>query len=692
MAKIKPHQGKPYPLGSHYDGHGVNFALFSAYAEKVELCLFDETGINETERFEITESDNNIWHIYLPNIKPDQVYGYRVYGPYKPEEGHRFNHNKLLIDPYGKKLVGKLIWHKALFGYDVDSPDKDLSFSELDSAPYVPKSVVVDDNYDWEGDLHPNTAFEDTVVYETHLRGYTKLHPKVADSKRGTFAGFNNKSVLHYLKWLGISAVEFLPIHAFFGNRHKKGFVKDNYWGYESFSFFAPEQNYLAGNDLSEIKDMVKALHKRGIEVFLDVVYNHTGEGNQLGPTICYRGIDNVSYYCLNKENKRYYYDSTGCGASFNLENPYVLKLVTDSLRYWYEEMHVDGFRFDLATTLCRMNTEFKQECGFLYAVKQDPVLCRAKLIAEPWDIGYGGYQVGAFMSGWAEWNDKFRDVVRRFWKGDEGQVAVLASRIAGSSDTFNHSGRNIWSSVNFVTAHDGFCMRDLVSYNQKHNLANNENNRDGTDSNWSWNSGIEGETDNSVIIDNRINRIKAMFSTLLLSFGTPMMVAGDELCHTNMGNNNPYCQDNSITWINWEGLNRVDRRVAHFVKKVIRLRKQLNIFRRKRFFTGLPLDKSKIKDITWYNETGQSMNTQDWNDGHRKSLAYSVYNGKKYVFCVLNADAKDINWQLPDIDKKYAWELLFDSSERFVAKAAICSNQKITIPSWSVLLFEIEK
>ena len=692
MAKIKAQSGRPYPLGSHYDGHGVNFALFSANAQKVELCLFDETGINETARFEITESDNNIWHIYLPDIKPEQVYGYRVYGPYKPQEGQRFNPNKLLIDPYGKKLVGKLIWNKALFGYDVDSPDKDLSFSTLDSAPYVPKSVVVEDNYDWSDDVRPHTAFEDTIVYETHLRGYTKLHPKVADSKRGTFAGFNNKSVLHYLKWLGVSAVEFLPIHAFFGNRHKKGFVKDNYWGYESFSFFAPEQNYLAGNDLSEIKDMVKALHKQGIEVFLDVVYNHTGEGNQLGPTICYRGIDNASYYCLNKENKRYYYDSTGCGASFNLENPYVLKLVTDSLRYWYEEMHIDGYRFDLATTLCRMNNQFKQECGFLYAIKQDPVLCHAKLIAEPWDVGYGGYQVGAFMSGWAEWNDKFRDVVRRFWKGDEGQVAGLASRIAGSSDAFNHSGRNIWSSVNFVTAHDGFCIRDLVSYNQKHNLANNENNRDGTDSNWSWNSGVEGETDNSVVIDNRLNRLKAMFSTLLLSFGTPMIVAGDELGHTNMGNNNPYCQDNSITWINWEGMNRVDRRLAHFVKKIIRLRKQLRIFERKKFFTGLPLDKSKIKDITWYNETGQSMTTEEWNNGQRKSLAYSVYNGKKYVFCILNANGSDINWQLPDIDKKYSWKLLFDSSEKFIAKAAICSNQNITIPSWSVLLFEIDK
>ena len=369
-----------------------------------------------------------------------------------------------------------------------------------------------------------------------------------------------------------------------------------------------------------------------------------------------------------------------------------MVKLVMDSLRYWYEEMHIDGFRFDLATTLCRMDTVFKQECGFLYAIKQDPILSNAKLIAEPWDVGYGGYQVGAFMSGWAEWNDKFRDVVRRFWKGDENQVAELASRIAGSSNEFNHSGRNIWSSVNFVTAHDGFTLRDLVRYNQKHNLANNENNRDGSDSNWSWNSGVEGETDNSVVIDNRLSRMKAMLSTLFLSFGTPMLLSGDEFCHTNLGNNNPYCQDNSITWINWEGMNRVDRGLAHFVRKLIKLRRQLRIFERRKFFSGTPVDKSKIKDITWYNELGHEMTTEEWRDGKRKGLAYSVYDGKKYTYCILNANGSDINWQLPDIDKKYQWSLVFDSSEKFVAKSATISNQKITVPSWSVLLFEISK
>lgn len=692
MAEIKPLDGKPYPLGSTYDGSGVNFSLFSAHAEKVELCLFDETGTKELKRYAITENDNNIWHIYIPGLKTEQVYGYRVYGPYKPLEGLRFNPNKLLIDPYGKKLTGKLIWHKAIFGYDWDSPEKDLSFSTLDSAPYVPKSVVVSDEFDWSDDVRPATDFEDTVIYETHLRGYTKLHPYLADSKRGTFAGFAHKAVANYLKWLGITAVELLPIHAFFGNRHKKGFIKDNYWGYESFSFFAPEQTYLATSDLAEIKNTVKSLHKKGIEVILDVVYNHTGEGNQLGPTLCYRGIDNSSYYTLNPENKRYYYDSTGCGASFNLQNHYVLNLVMDSLRYWVEEMHVDGFRFDLATTLARVNMEYKQQSGFLYAVGQDPVLRNVKLIAEPWDVGFGGYQVGGFTPRWAEWNDKYRDVVRRFWKGDQYQVAELASRIAGSSDVFNYHNRDIWTSVNFVTAHDGFSLRDLVSYNQKHNSSNGENNRDGTDSNWSWNSGAEGETDNEVVRENRFARAKALLSTLLLSWGTPMMVAGDEFSHTNIGNNNPYCQDNVLTWITWEGITERDKELARFTKRLIRLRKKLKIFERRKFFTGKPIDKTGIKDISWFTEKGTEMTDGDWHDGSRKSLAYSVYNGSKTVFCILNANYNDMMWQLPDIDKGDTWNLLLDSSGKAEAGLNIKSGGKIRVPSWSVLLFEIKK
>lgn len=692
MREIQPLDGKPYPLGATYDGNGVNFSVFSANAEKIELCLFDKTGAVETARYAITESDNNIWHIYLPDIRPEQVYGYRAYGPYRPELGHRFNPNKLLFDPYGKKLVGKLIWHKAIFGYDIDSPDKDLSFSTLDSAPYVPKSVVTEDTFDWGNDKSPAHAFEDTVIYETHLRGYTKLHPKIADAKRGTFYGMGCKTVTGYLKWLGITAVELLPTHAFFGNRHKKGFVKDNYWGYESFSFFAPEQSYLATNNLNEIKQTVKNLHKQNIEVLMDVVYNHTGEGNQLGPTLCYRGLDNASYYTLNPENKRYYYDSTGCGASFNLQNPYVLNLVMDSLRYWVQEMHIDGFRFDLAASLSRYKTEFTPLSGFLYAVNQDPVLRNVKLIAEAWDVGFGGYQVGAFPPSWAEWNDKYRDAVRRFWKGDNYQIAELASRIAGSSDVFNYNNRDIWTSINFITAHDGFCLRDLVSYNQKHNISNGENNRDGTDSNWSWNSGAEGESKNPLIGSNRFARAKAMLSTLLLSFGTPMLVAGDELAKTQMGNNNPYCQDNIITWMNWEGIDAEARELARFVRRLIHLREKLGIFKRRKFLTGKPIDKTGVKDITWYTESGKEFENNDWHDGNRKALSYAVYDGKEYVFVIMNANYNEIYWKLPNIDKSCSWKLLLDSSGNFDKVSKLNSNGYVTVPGWSVLLFEVKK
>ena len=692
MAKFKTSEGKVSPLGATYDGKGVNFALFSAHATKVELCLFDVSGAEELEHYEILTNDNNIWHIYLEDAKPDLVYGYRVYGPYKPAEGLRFNPNKLLIDPYGKKLVGKLIWNKAIFGYDVDSPDKDLSFSSLDSAAYVPKSVVVDDAYDWAGDVKPAHKFEDTIIYETQLRGYTMLQPSVPDAKRGTFAGFAHSSVINYIKWLGVTAVEFLPIHAFFGNRHKKGYITDNYWGYESFSFFAPEQSYLSGNDLNEIKDLVKTMHQHGLEVILDVVYNHTGEGNHMGPTLCYRGIDNSSYYILNPDNKRYYYDTTGCGASLNVQNPNVLRLVMDSLRYWVQEMHVDGFRFDLAPTLSRQHNNFTQESGFMYAVAQDPVLREVKMIAEPWDVGYGGYQVGAFLPGWAEWNDKFRDNVRRFWKGDPGQTAELASRVSGSSDIFNYNNRDIWASVNFVTAHDGFNLRDLVSYNHKHNLSNGENNRDGSDSNWSWNSGEEGESDNQVVVENRILRSRSLLSTLLLSFGTPMLVAGDEFLRTQMGNNNPYCQDNALTWIAWEAITEQQKHFASFVRQVIRLRKKLKMFERHKFFTGHPIDKSGYKDIAWYTEAGKEFTTEDWHDAERRSLGACAYTGSKFVLLILNANFKAQSWKLPNLPEKLSWHLLLDSSQGKVDEKAAGSGKLIEIPAWCVALFEIKK
>ncbi len=690
MAAARPQPGNPFPLGSRYDGKGVNFALFSANAEKVELCLFDESGADELKRYELKENDNNIWHIYIPGLKPGQAYGYRVYGPYLPEQGHRFNPNKLLIDPYGKKLVGKLIWHKAIFGYDVDSPDADLSFSTLDSAPYVPKSAVVAGSFDWEDDRHPHTRIENTVIYETHVRGYTKLHPKIPDRDRGTFKALMHHSSINYLRWLGVTAVELLPVHAFFGNRHKKGWIADNYWGYESFSFFAPEQSYLCHGEIDEFKQMVKTMHAAGLEVFLDVVFNHTGEGNQMGPTLCYRGIDNASYYTLNNENKRYYYDSTGTGASFNVQNPYVLKLVMDSLRYWVEEMHVDGFRFDLATTLCRYRTDFKKDCGFLYAVKQDPVLNKVKLIAEPWDVGYAGYQVGSFPPGWFEWNDKYRDTVRRFWKGDTYQIPDMGNRLSGSSDVFNHENRNITSGVNFVTAHDGFTLYDLVSYNTKHNFSNGEDNRDGSNSNWSWNSGEEGESLDRRVIENRKLRARGMMATLMLSFGTPMFLAGDELLNTRFGNNNPYCQDNVISWIVWDAVRESGRNMARFVRRLIRLRKKLKIFDRRRFFEGKVQGRKGMKDLAWYNERGVEFSSADWNDNTRRMLAYAVPDGASSVLCIFNARAAETEWRLPGIAGN--WSLLMDSSESFSDENSLGMHKIIRVPAWSVLVFEIKK
>ncbi|MDR1694457.1 MAG: glycogen debranching protein GlgX [Lactobacillaceae bacterium] len=690
MAEVKTKSGKPYPLGSSFDGEGVNFAIFSANATKIEVCLFNESGSKELHRHELKDNTNNIWHVYIPGLKSGQVYGYRVYGPYKPMEGHRFNHHKLLLDPYAKKLVGKLIWDKAIFGYDADSPDLDLSFSELDSAPYVPKSVVVANSYNWGRDKSPDVAFENTIIYETHVRSYSKLHPKVPDSKKGTFLGMTNPAITKYLKWLGITSVELLPIHAFFGNRHKKGFITDNYWGYESFSFFAPEQSYLVNGEIDEFKDFVKTMHKNGLEVILDVVYNHTGEGNHLGPTISYRGIDNASYYTLKHDNKRHYYDSTGVGSSFNVQHPEVLKLVMDSLRYWVEEMHVDGFRFDLAVSLSRVNMVFDRLSGFMQAVKQDPVLSRVKLIAEPWDMDLGGYQVGAFLPGWAEWNDKYRDVARSFWKGDGSQVAPIASRIAGSSDVFNYNHRNLWSSVNFITVHDGFCLNDLVSYNQKHNIANGEENRDGSDNNISWNSGHEGETDNKTVLTNRMLRARALMSTLLFSFGTPMILAGDELLKTQFGNNNPYCQDNVISWFAWEAVNAEDREFAKFVRKLIKTRQKLNIFSRKKFFTGEVI-KDDYKDIAWYNSRGIEFTEHDWYNSDKKSLSYLVYDGNKFIYLMLNANYVTLKWKLPDLGNMN-WELIVDSSMKMKNVKKNLSGEKIDVPAWSVLLFEIRK
>ena len=691
MLQYQTVKGKSYPLGSFYDGEGVNFALFSANAEKVELCLFDATGHKEIKRIAIEESENNIWHTYVEGLKPGQVYGYRVYGPYDPQNGKRFNPNKLLLDPYAKKLIGRLIWHKALFGYDTDSPDKDLSFSTLDSAPYMPKAVVVEDTFDWNDENRPYVPATETIIYEMHVRGYTMKHPKVSPKYRGKFSGLTDKSVVNYLNWLGVTSVELLPVFAFFGD--KDGMYIDNYWGYETLSFFAPEPKYMISDDIDEFKQMVKIFHQNGIEVILDVVYNHTIEGNHLGPTLSYRGIDNESYYTLD-EDKRFYYDTTGCGASFNLQNPYVLTLVMDSMRYWVQTMHVDGFRLDLASSLGRVNGEFSQDCGFLLSARQDEVLRQVKMIAEPWDATMDGYRIGAFPQGWREWNDRYRDVVRRFWRGDTKQVGEYASRLVGSSDIFGFSKRSIWSSVNFLTSHDGFNLHDLVSYNEKHNEDNGENNRDGSDANWSWNSGVEGETDDASIKENRALRMRAMLTTLFMSFGTPMLVAGDELGKSQNGNNNPYCQDNELTWLDWQRIIVGDKSLVRYVHRLIRLRSLMGIFNRINFFSGKVIKKyarHQIKDIMWLTDEGKEFTIQDWYMENRRSLSCFIYGEKISYMMIYNANDKNMNWKLPPFSQKAKLRLLLNSAQPN-AKKILPLQGKINVPAWSVLVLELKK
>ena len=543
--------GLPYPLGAQYDGKGVNFAVYSSTAQRMQVCLFDKSGKKEI-RIDLPNYTDEVFHGYIPDLKPGQLYGFRAYGEYAPEKGLRFNPHKLLIDPYAKQLTGPIISHNAMLGYNPNSPKKDLSFSRKNSASFVPKCIVVDDTFDWQTEK-PKSPWDSVVLYEAHLKGFTANNPQIDQAIRGTCQGMTTKVAIDYIKSLGITAIEFLPIASFMTN----GFLKDkgltNYWGYDPIGFMAPHAPYLASKQLTELKHMVQVFHEAGVEVILDVVYNHTGEGNQMGQTICYRGLDNASYYRLNKDNPRYYEDTTGCGASFNLEHPRALQLVMDSLRYWADKIQIDGFRFDLATTLARDdNNQYAINSDFLATVQQDPTLQRLKLIAEPWDLGLGGYQVGSFRPGWAEWNDKFRDTVRRLWKGEEGQAADFASRLTGSADVYQHHGRRPWASVNFITAHDGFTLWDLVSYNQKHNEANGEDNRDGNEANFSWNSGVEGKTNRKDILRNRFLRASGMMSSLLLSFGSPMIQAGDELLRTCYGNNNTYSQDNPLTWIDW--------------------------------------------------------------------------------------------------------------------------------------------
>ncbi|TNC14540.1 glycogen debranching protein GlgX [Methylobacterium terricola] len=694
-------EGQPFPLGATWDGLGVNFALFSAHATKVELCLFDDSGETEIERIELPEYTDEVWHGYLPDARPGTIYGYRVHGPYEPEAGHRFNPNKLLLDPYAKALVGSVTWNPALFGYVMESGD-DTTFDTRDSAPFTRKCRVIDPAFTWGRDQKPNVPWDKTVFYETHVKGFTKLHPAVPERLRGTYAGLGTPEVLAYIRSLGVTSVELLPVHSFVNDSYllEKDLV--NYWGYNTLSFFAPARRYAAVPDFafSEFKEMVARMHGAGLEVILDVVYNHTAEGNEKGPTLSFKGIDNASYYRLLPDQKRYYINDTGTGNTVNLSHPRVLQMVTDSLRYWATEMRVDGFRFDLATILGREPYGFDEGGGFLDSCRQDPVLSSVKLIAEPWDCGPGGYQVGGFPPGWAEWNDRFRDEVRGYWKGDEGLLPALASRLTGSADKFNKRGRRPWASVNFITAHDGFTLADTVSYNEKHNAANGEDNRDGHSHNLSYNYGAEGPTDDPEIRAVRMRQMRNLLATLLLSRGTPMLLAGDEFARSQKGNNNAYCQDNEISWIEWEKIGEEERDLAEFTQRLLILRKSLPMLSRGRFLTGAYDADLGVKDVSWLTPSGTEMNPENWNDGGARSLTVVLdgraqssgihrRGGEATLMLMFNAYHDVVEFTLPEVVGGDAWMRVLDTNlpdTQDLARFAIGSTYAVT--GRSMLMF----
>ncbi|HEY9861909.1 MAG TPA: glycogen debranching protein GlgX [Candidatus Obscuribacterales bacterium] len=686
--------GQVYPLGSYWDGKGTNFALFSENATGVELCLFDRD--DKETRVQLTEVSNFVWHGYIPGIGPGQRYGFRVHGPYSPHEGHRFNPNKLLIDPYAKAIDGDIGNGPELFGYSWDSPDADLSFSELDSAHLIPKSVVIDETFDWEGDRLLRTPWHETIIYETHVKGFTKLHPDIPEELRGTYAGMAHPAAIEHLQRLGISAVELMPVHHFLtypGHLADKGLK--NYWGYDSVNYFAPHSSYSAGGSLgqqvNEFKEMVKALHRAGIEVILDVVYNHTGEGNHLGPTLSLRGIDNSVYYRLVDDDKRYYMDFTGCGNSLYVGHPQVLKLIMDSLRYWVLEMHVDGFRFDLASALARELYEVNSLAAFFDIIHQDPVLADVKLIAEPWDIGDGGYQVGNFPVLWSEWNGKYRDTVRDFWRGEDRTLGEFAYRLTGSPDLyFQFNGRRPNASINFITAHDGFSLNDLVSYNDKHNEANGENSQDGESHNRSWNCGAEGETDDPEVLQLREQQRRNFLLTLMLSQGIPMMLAGDELGRTQQGNNNAYCQDSEISWINWD-LQEKNENLLDFARELIYFRRQHPVFRRRKWFQGQAIHGAGVSDIVWFNPDGSEMGDEQWEIGYAKAIGMFL-DGRQIpspgpqgqrisddsFILFFNAHYEMIEFTLPDTFKQRQWQLIIDTKEpRFIQDETIFNGEQ---------------
>ncbi len=705
MNNINVYPGHPYPLGSTWDGKGVNFAIFTDHATAVELCLFnEEKDEKEVIKLSLIERTHHIWHGYIPGIKPGQLYGYRIHGPLKPHEGCRFNPNKLLIDPYAKAISGVIEWHDALFGYEMGSEDADLSYSEQDSAPFIPKSVVIDPSFDWEGEEPLDIPYHESIIYEAHVKGFTKLHRDIPEAIRGTYSALAHEVTLKYLKDLGITAIELMPVHQFVNDRHLVEKGLSNYWGYNTIGFFAPDIRYSSGTDrvshVAEFKEMVKALHKAGIEVILDVVYNHTAEGNHMGPTLSFKGIDNASYYRLMPD-RRYYMDYTGTGNTLNANLPNVLRLFMDSLRYWITEMHVDGFRFDLAPALARELHDVNKLSAFFDIIHQDPVISQVKLIAEPWDVGEGGYQVGNFPPEWAEWNGKYRDCVRDYWRGADSMLGEFAQRFTGSPDLYQGDYRSPTASVNFITAHDGFTLHDLVSYNYKHNHANGEDNMDGENHNGSYNYGVEGETDDVAINLIRMRQKRNLLATLFLSQGVPMLVAGDEFGRTQQGNNNAYCQDNEISWLDWV---HADERLFQFTRSLISLRKRHPIFCRRRWFQGVPIKGIGLEDIAWFLPEGLEMEEHNWNEDFAKSLAIYLNGhdlrstgpqGEKMTdenfYLMFNAHDDFIDYQLPKERYGKEWIKVLDTSVDSVNEAASrhFTSETVRVEGRSVVLLK---
>jgi glycogen operon protein len=687
--------GNSSPLGATWDGGGTNFAIFTENGTGVELCLFDEHG-NQTI-LPLTEITHYVWHGYVPGVGPGQRYGFRVHGPFEPEAGHRFNASKLLMDPYAKAIEGTVDWGQDAFGYVWADPDEDLSFHESDDASRIPKSIVVDERFDWEGDQPLETPWHETVIYETHVKGFTITHPGIPDELRGTYAGLAHPAAIEHLQLLGVTAVELLPVHHFLNQQFLAERGLSNYWGYDSIGFFAPHSEYSSsgkqGQQVNEFKSMVKALHAAGIEVIIDVVYNHTGEGNQLGPTVGFKGIDNVSYYRLKHDEPRFYFDFTGTGNTLNVQHPQVLKLIMDSLRYWATEMHVDGFRFDLAAALARELFDVSRLSAFFDIIHQDPVLSKMKLIAEPWDIGEGGYQVGNFPPGWSEWNGKYRDTVRDFWRGEHATLAEFAYRLTGSSDLYQDGGRKPYASINFVTAHDGFTLNDLVSYNAKHNADNGEGNQDGEDHNRSWNCGEEGDTDDPAIRELRERQKRNFFVTLALSQGVPMILGGDEMSRTQFGNNNSYCQDNEISWFDWS---QTDEHIGllGYARRVMDFRQRHRVFRRRKWFQGREIHGSGAKDTGWFNPDGGEMTEDQWNEGFAQSVGWFI-NGNELPdpgprgerlhddsFLILfNAASEGIDFSLPSGRWGERWATVLDTSEPRLEELSVSYKEGDAVP-----------